>query len=219
MKIYFKFSIVLFAISCVADTPPDTAQEDPKQRAVQKPDRWSLISKNPIIPLTDSETENRRIQYYQNEDLDQNRRKIYYITSDSYKPFSNSDDKFYLSKPPKPFIKKPIAFNVDTDRFNLGPFSSETSTKKPIKSIIKPLKYESLVKVNDTRVDGNKVHSKPSEAVKRPEWPDLGHFYDKVPNKSKFFEDLGRKYSFFDPNYNNFPTLIVNYLIDVTRAE
>jgi hypothetical protein len=133
--------------------------------------RWTLISKAPSIPLSEVQG-HKKVQYYQNEPQQVgNRRKIYYITSDSY---ANYDDKKTHKK--KPILnKRPAEVNNLLDNRNL--------TKRP-------QLYE-----DDAQVQ----HSEYVEDEKKPsQWPDLGHFYDEVPNKSKFFEDLGCEYIYYD---------------------
>lgn len=225
--------------------------------------RWTLISKTPVIPLNGGQNNPKRVQYYENPYPNQNgfnpNRKKYYITT-IRKPFDDRfDDKPYIVKlkpegPVVKYIANKINFGNSQDELNtekdqLNGFddhkfvSTLTTTEKPFKplnikqdfaissqseSLIKPI-LETINKyiTNSTvgSVEGSKL--KPliyyvdddKKAVldykggngssansdnggdrkpvagggnKKPK-PDVGHFYDDVPLKSKFFEDLGCK--------------------------
>lgn len=228
--------------------------------------RWTLISKTPVIPLNGDQNNPKRVQYYENPYPNQNGfntiRKKYYITT-IRKPVDNRfDDKPYIVKlkpeSPVKYIANKISFgnnqdDLTTEKYQLNGFDDQsfistlTTTEKPFiifkpsnvkpdlavssqksDSLIKPIletinKYitnstvgsieESKLKpliyyVDDDRkaaqdYKGGNESSANSDnggdrkpvvegGNKKPK-PDVGHFYDDVPLKSKFFEDLGCK--------------------------
>lgn len=173
-------------------------QKDPESRWYEPNDRWTLLTKTPSIPLN-REPPVKRVQYYQNE-KPSNNRKIYYITSDSFKP--NYDDKHQAQKlqVQKPQIqklqvqKKPQT--PEKDSFSLSGLLYEAVSELSGNKKVKPVKYLN----NTSDGDDNGIVSKPDyhedvgDKKKPASWPEVNHFYDGVPNKSKFFEDLGCEY-------------------------
>lgn len=199
------FVIVLMLISQVTSDKlvfKDDPETEPESRWYEPNDRWTLLTKSPSIPLN-RDPPQKHVQYYQNEKPLDNR-KIYYITSDSYKP--QDHQKYQAQKPQiqKPLIPKPLVQKKpqtqEKDSFSLsGLLYEAVSELSGNKKVIKPVKYLN----NTSDGDDNGIVIKPSyhegagDKKKPASWPEVNHFYDGVPNKSKFFEDLGCEYFFY----------------------